>query len=339
MPANIPGLHDVNALRLKSFRDAARAGSLGPMKIRWAFAGAFLACTVSAVTIAGCKGAEVPPPVQAPKSPSERALFLLAEDARALGRLRLQALRASLSPERLDEVGERILSKQFRLPVDVSRDVDDVYFAAYSYDKPDAVGLLQGHFRDVALRQALSEEAAKANGTVRAAPSVNGEVFYRVGQGDLYVLSDELLVVGSRFGMERFLRRFTTAGQLTAFPLTMGAEGVAVFRAAGPRTPEELPAMLRQQPMALGLREASGTVDARANDLVATLVAVFADDETAKRAHAFAVPFAKLIPTWTRGAMPAAAVSVAGSTVTISETIEVGKLEAVAGTAAALVPR
>lgn len=290
--------------------------------------------------IVGCKGAEVPAPIAVPASASERAVLLLAEDARATGRLRIHELRGYLSPERLDELGELILSKRFRLPVDVSREVDEIYFAAYGYDKADAVALLHGHFRAAEVREALAREAAlPKDGTAKEAPSINGERFYRVGQGDLHVLSDDMLVVGSRAGLERFLKRSTSAAALTGFPITLAPEAIGAFRASGPRSAEELAPMLRQQALVVGLREASGLLTRQGSDLLVSVSATFSSDDLAREAQARIQPFARLIPTWTRHALPAADVAVAGSTVTVQEHVDAAKLESLAGTASTLVPR
>ena len=287
----------------------------------------------------GCREAASPAPVLAPQTLSERALLLLADDARAIGRVKISELRGFLSPARQDELGETILSKRFRLPVDVAREVDEIVFAAYEYGSADAVALLFGHFRAAELRAALAREASTEGGTAREAPSVNGERFYRVGQGDLYVAADDLLVVGSRAGVERFLRRVTGASPLRAFPVTLAPNRIAAFRADGPRSPEDLPPTLRQQALASGLREANGSLDRDGEQLVAEVAVRFADADLARQAQARALPFARLLPTWTRNALPAAEVTVDGSSVLVRERIDAGKLEGLAGTATTLVPR
>ena len=297
------------------------------------------ALTLFASLSAGCRDAAPPPAILAPQTVSERALLLVAEDARAVGRVKISELRGYLSPARQDELGELILSKRFRLPVDVAREVDEIVFAAYQYGQADAVALLFGHFRARELREALAREAASEGGTAREAPSVNGERFYRVGQGDLYVAADDLLVVGSRAGLDRFLRRTTGAAPLQAFPVTLAPNTIAAFRAQGPRSADDLPPMLRQQALATGLREASGTLDREGQELVAVLSARIAEEDLARQAQARVLPFAKLLPTWTRQALPAAEVSVDGSSLIVRERIDAAKLEGLAGTATTLVPR
>jgi hypothetical protein len=287
----------------------------------------------------GCRDAAAPPVIQAPQTPSERALLLVAQDARAVGRVRVSELRGYLSAARQDELGEVILSKRFRLPVDVAREVDEIVFAAYQYGQADAVALLFGHFRAAELRAALAREASTEGGTAREAPSVNGERFYRVGQGDLYVAADDLIVVGSRAGLDRFLRRVTGAAPLQALPVTLGPQTIAAFRAQGPSSPEDLPPMLRQQALATGLREANGSLEREGQELVAVLSARFSEEDLARQAQARVLPFAKLLPTWTRNALPAAEVSLDGSSIVVRERIDAAKLEALAGTATTLVPR
>ena len=327
----------VNATRLKSFPPPRFAGTVPTMKWRVLSAATF--AVASCVSVLGCKGPEAPAPVMAPVSVSERAVLLLANDARALGRLKVSNLRGYLSAERLDELGELILSRRFRLPVDVSREVDEIQFAAYAYDKPDAVALLHGHFRATELREALARESALPNGTAKEAPSVNGERFYRVGQGDVYVAADDLLVVGSRAGMERFLKRSSSASPLAAFPVVLAPDAIGAFQATGPRNAEELPPAVRQQALVVGLREASGLLSREGSELLLTIGATFASDDLAREAQARALPFARLIPTWTRNALPAATVTASGATVSIQERIDAAKLEVLAGTASTLVPR
>ena len=301
--------------------------------MKWRVLSAATFAVASCVSVLGCKGPEAPAPVMAPVSVSERAVLLLANDARALGRLKVSNLRGYLSAERLDELGELILSRRFRLPVDVSREV------AYAYDKPDAVALLHGHFRATELREALARESALPNGTAKEAPSVNGERFYRVGQGDLYVAADDLLVVGSRAGMDRFLKRSSSASPLAAFPVVLAPDAIGAFQATGPRNAEELPPAVRQQALVVGLREASGLLSREGSELLLTIGATFASDDLAREAQARALPFARLIPTWTRNALPAATVTASGATVSIQERIDAAKLEVLAGTATTLVPR
>lgn len=297
------------------------------------------ALALTASSTLGCRDAAPPPAALAPKSVAERATLLLAEDARAVGRVKVSELRGFLSPARQDELGELILSKRFRLPVDVAREVDEIVFAAYQYGQADAVALLLGHFRAGELREALAREASTEGGTAREAPSVNGERFYRVGQGDLYVASEDLLVVGSRAGLDRFLRRSTGAAPLRAFPIVLTGNAIASLRAQGPSSAEDLPGMLRQQPLATGLREANATLDREGGDLLANLVVRFADEDLARQAQARVQPFARLLPTWTRNALPAAEVTLDGPSVVVRERIDAAKLEGLAGTATTLVPR
>jgi hypothetical protein len=294
---------------------------------------------VAPAALVACRDASAPAVALAPKTASERAVLLLAEGGRAFGRVRVAELRANLSQQRLDELGEVILSRRFRLPVDVAREVDEIHFVAYQYAAPDAIALLSGRFRAGELREALAREAADPAGTAKEAPSVNGERFYRVGQGDLYVVADDMIAVGSRAAMDRLLRRVTGAPPLTAFPLALGEGVLASMRASGPSSAEELPAMLRGQPLAVGLRGASGALERRTEGLVATVVAEFADEDLAKQAQARVLPFARLLPTWTRGALPAADVSVDGAKVVVREAVDPAKLESLAGAATAIAPR
>jgi hypothetical protein len=293
----------------------------------------------SAAALSGCREASAPDVAPVANSASERAVLLLAEGGRAFGRVRVSELRAHLSQGRLDELGESILSKRFRLPVDVAREVDEIHFVAYQYGAPDAIALLAGRFRATELREALAREAAAPTGTAKEAPSVNGERFYRVGQGDLYVVADDMLAVGSRAAMDRFLRRVTGASPLTAFPLKLAPGAIAAARASGPSSAEELPAMLRNQPLAVGLRGATATLDRQGESMEATIVAEFADEELAKQAQARITPFARLLPTWTRNALPAAEVSLSGAKVVVREPIDPAKLESLAATASSVVPR
>ena len=286
----------------------------------------------------GCRAASSPNSEgAAPTTVSGRARGLLLEDARAIGRIRVAELRAHLSQARIDELGEAILSRRFRLPVDISREVDEILFAAYRYDVPDAVALLYGRFRAAELREALAKEATVPQGTATEAPAVGGERSYRVGQGDLYVAGDDLIVVGSRAGMERLLRRVTSAPALRRFPLEVDANTLAQLRAWGPRSGEELPQVLRRQPLAAGFGEAQATLSRDGEVLVANATVRFADAELAREAHARVLPFARLVPTWTRGALPAAEVSVDGATVEVRERIDPSKLEVLVGSATSLV--
>jgi hypothetical protein len=293
----------------------------------------------ASVGLAACRGSATPEAALAPKTASERAILLLAEGGRAYGRVRVSELRAHLSQQRLDELGELILSKRFRLPVDVAREVDEIHFVAYQYGAPDALALLSGRFREAELRDALARESADPAGTAKEAPSVNGERFYRVGQGDLYVVAGDMVAVGSRAAMDRFLRRVTGAAPLASFPIALGGGAIAAVRASGPSSAEELPAMLRGQPLAVGLRGASGGLERQGEALAATLVAEFADEDLAKQAQARVLPFARLLPTWTRNALPAAEVSVDGAKLVVREAVDPAKLESLAGTATSVVPR
>jgi len=223
--------------------------------------------------------------------------------------------------------------------VDVARDVDEVHFAAYQYGTPDALALLTGRFRAGELREALAREAGAEGGTAKEAPSVNGERFYRVGQGDLYVVADDMIAVGSRAAMDRFLRRVTGAAPLTAFPIALGTDALAALRATGPKSAEELPGMLRQQPLAVGLRNVSAALDRDASGLLAAVRVEFAESALAEQAQARVTPFARLLPTWTRGALPAAEVVVDGSALALRERIDPAKLESVIATALPAVPR
>jgi len=65
---------------------------------------------VAAVSLSGCRDASAPEIVLAPKSASARAVLLLAQNARAVGRVKVSELRAYLSQSRIDELGEVILS-------------------------------------------------------------------------------------------------------------------------------------------------------------------------------------------------------------------------------------
>jgi hypothetical protein len=232
-----------------------------------------------------------------------------------------------------------VLSKRVRLPVDVAREVDEIHFVAYQYGVPDALALLSGRFRAAELRDALAREAAAEGGTAREAPPVNGERFYRVGQGDLYVVGDDMIAVGSRAAMDRFLRRVTGAAPLAAFPLALTAGRIAALRASGPASAEELPASLRNQPLAVGLRSVDGALDRSGESIVASLSVAFSDDDLARQALARVQPFARLVPTWTRNALPAAEVSAEGRTLLVREAIEPSKLEGLAGAATSMVPR
>jgi hypothetical protein len=300
---------------------------------------AFAASLFVAAALPACRDAASPEQAPVVKTASERAVLLLAEGGRAFGRVRVAELRAHLSQQRLDELGELILSKRFRLPVDVAREVDEIHFVAYQYGAPDALALLSGRFRAADVREALAREAADAGGTAKEAPSVNGERFYRVGQGDLYVVADDMLAVGSRAAMDRFLRRVTGAAPLTAFPVVLAPGAIAAARASGPTSAEELPPMLRGQALAVGLRSATAALDRQGDSLAATIVAEFADADLAKQAQARLTPFARLLPTWTRNALPAAEVSADGAKVVVRESIDPAKLESLADTASSVVPR
>ena len=97
--------------------------------------------------------------------------------------------------------------------------------------------------------------------------------------------------------------------------------------------------MLRGQALAVGLRSATATLDRQGESLVATIVAEFADADLAKQAQARVTPFARLLPTWTRNALPAAEVSADGAKVVVREAIDPAKLESLAATASSVVPR